>query len=136
MDNNRIREIFQKHKSIAVVGFSDNRSRPSNRIGRYLQGNGYHIFGINPRLNKLIVDDIPCFDSILSIPIEVRIINVFRRSEFLFDLIKEILLLKCKPSVIWTQVGVVDNDAKLLAESNGLIYIENKCIMTEHQKYI
>lgn len=134
MDYKLITDIFNNHKNVAVVGFSDNRTRPSNRVGRYLQGNGFKVYGVNPKLENSIVDEINCFGSLKNLHFEIDIINIFRRSEFLYELVKEILFMKFKPAVIWAQVGVIDNDAKLLAESNGFLYIENRCIMTEHQK--
>lgn len=134
MDYKIITEIFKKQNTVAIVGFSDNRTRPSNRIGRYLHGNGFKVYGVNPKLANSKVDEIVCFGTLNELPSKADIINIFRRSEFLFDLMKEILSLKFKPDVIWTQVGVICYDSKKLAESNGLIYIENRCIMTEHQK--
>ena len=131
-DSNIIKEILSSYNSIAIVGFSKNRSRPSNRIGRYMRGNGYKIYGVNPGLDKMEIDEINCFAKLTDIPVQVQIINVFRRSEFMFDLMKEITQLDYKPEVVWTQIGVISSEAKELAASKGIIYIENKCIMVEH----
>ena len=127
-------EIFNNSKVIAVIGFSENPARPSNRIGRYLTGNLYTVYGVNPKLAGKSVDDIICYSSLDNVPCKIDIINIFRRSEFLTVIVNEVLMLKEKPSVIWTQVGVIDSGAKDLAYINNLEYVENKCIMTEHQK--
>lgn len=129
-----IEEILIKFKSIAIVGFSDNHDRPSNRIGRYLRGNEFIVYGVNPRLANKEVDEINCYGSMKELPEAVEIINVFRRSEFVHDLMKEVLTLKFKPKVFWTQVGVVSMEAKVIAGTNNIEYIENKCIMVEHNK--
>ena len=125
-------KILNECKVIAVVGFSDNHSRPSNRIGRYLLGNGYKVYGVNPRFDNKEVDEIICHPSLQHLPEHADIINVFRRSEFVFDLMNEIMELDYKPRVIWTQIGVFSNESKELAEANGITYVENKCIMIEH----
>lgn len=127
-------EIFNNSKVIAVIGFSENPARPSNRIGRYLAVNSYTVYGINPILAGKSVDDIICYGSLSKVPFKIDIVNVFRRSEFLSGIVNEVLMLKDRPSVIWTQYGVIDSVAKDLAYKNNIEYVENKCIMTEHQK--
>lgn len=129
-----IEEILTQNKVIAIVGFSDNHKRPSNRIGRYLFGNGYKVYGVNPRLHGQVVDEINCYGFLEDLPEKADIVNVFRRSDYVFDLVKEILDLNYKPKVIWAQIDVISNEAKELAKANGFEYIENKCIMIEHSR--
>lgn len=129
-----IKEILYSNKIIAVVGYSDNHLRPSNRIGRYLLGNGFKVFGINPKLHNRVIDEINCYAFLKDLPQQIDIVNIFRRSEFVQDLIEEILELNFKPKVIWTQIGVISNEAKEIALANDIIYVENKCIMIEHAK--
>lgn len=129
-----IEEILNTYKVIAVVGFSDNHSRPSNRIGRYLLGNGFKVYGVNPKLGNREVDEIKCYSSLKDLPEQADIINIFRRSEFVEDLMKEVLELNYNPKVVWTQIGVISSEAKELALENEIAFIENKCIMVEHTK--
>jgi uncharacterized protein len=134
MDIMDIKEILEQAKIIAVVGFSDNHSRPSNRIGRYLHGNNYKVYGVNPRLHNKDVDEINCYAHLKYLPEEPDLINIFRRSEFVEELMIEILKLHRKPKTVWTQIGVISNEAKKMALANEIKYIENKCIMVEHTK--
>ncbi len=129
-----IKEILNNNKVIAVVGFSENHTRPSNRIGRYLDGNGYTVYGVNPKLSGTETDNIKCYSNVKDLPEQADIINIFRRSEFVEDLIKEILEMNYKPKVIWAQIGVISSEGRSLAEDNEIAYIENKCIMIEHSK--
>ena len=129
---NSTEEIFDSNNVVAIVGFSDNHSRASNRIGRYMKGNGFTVYGVNPRLAGKEVDEINCFATVKDLPEKADIINVFRRSEFLPDLMEQILELDYKPNLIWAQIGVISNESAKLAESNAIDYIENKCIMVEH----
>ncbi|MBS1517692.1 MAG: CoA-binding protein [Bacteroidetes bacterium] len=126
--------IFKDHKSIAVIGYSDKKQRASNRIGRYLLEHGYEVTGVNPFIKEEVIDNIQVYNTIYDIPRNIDIVNIFRRSEFLYDHITEILSLNTKPKVIWTQLGVIDPEAKKLAEDNGIKYVQNKCIMVEHNK--
>jgi len=127
-------EALRKYKKIAVVGYSDNDARPSKRIAVYMVENGYTVYGVNPRLTGECVEGIDCDKSLKDIPDEVELVDVFRRSDAVYDLVKEILELPYKPKVIWTQIGVFSEEGKKLAEENGIDFIENKCIYVEHAK--
>ena len=127
-------EALKKHKKIAVIGYSDKGIRPSKKIAQYMAEHGYTVYGVNPRLQGECIGEIDCYTSIKDIPDEVEIVDVFRRSDAVHDLVKEVLELPYKPKVIWTQIGVFNEDAKKLAEENGIDYIENKCIYVEHDK--
>lgn len=134
MDKKLFEKVLTENNVVAVLGFSANHTRPSNRIGRYLMGNEFKVYGVNPLLKGKIVDEITCVGTLAELPPGVEIINVFRRSEFLTDHMKEILELDFKPKVVWTQIGVISSEAMQLAERNNIVYIENHCIMVEHSK--
>ena len=127
-------EALRKYNKIAVIGYSDNDARPSKKIAIYMAENGYTVYGVNPRLTGDCVEGIDCYKSLKDIPDEVEIVDVFRRSDAVLDLVKEVLELPYKPKVIWTQIGVFSEEGKKLAEENGIDFIENKCIYVEHAK--
>ena len=129
-----MKELLEKSKSIAVIGYSDNHSRASHDIAKYLLDKDYKIYGVNPRLACKEVNGINCYESISSIPDEVDLFNIFRNSIYLKETVEEILQLQYKPRGIWTQIGVVDEDAKSLVVEAGLDYIENECIFVEHRR--
>lgn len=126
-------EILNKYKKIAVLGFSQNPMRPSNHITIYLQKVGYTVYGVNPGLEGREVDGIKCCASLTEIPDEIEIVNVFRNSRYLPEIIDEVLALPYKPKVIWTQLDVVDADSKERAIAEGIEYVEDKCIYVEHK---
>lgn len=130
-----IKEILENYKKIAVVGYSDRAGRPSGRIAKYMADHGYTVYGINPRLEKECINGIDCYESIKDIPDEVEIVNVFRRSDAIPGLMREVLDLPYKPKVFWTQIGIFSDEARKLAEENGIEYVENKCIYVEHANY-
>jgi uncharacterized protein len=128
------KEILEKYKKIAVVGFSDNRDRDSYRIAVYMQKKGYKIYGINPKLIGKNIDGIDCYKSLSDIPEKVDIINIFRVSIAVLPIVQEVLKLNYRPKVIWTQLGIFNEEAKKLAIDNGFEFVENKCLYIEHQK--
>ncbi|CAN5630624.1 CoA-binding protein [soil metagenome] len=129
-------DALKKYKKIAVIGFSNKPYRDSNRIAVYMQNAGYIVYGVNPGLGGKIIDGIKCYTKLSDITDTIEIINVFRNPDALPELINEIMNLPYKPEVIWTQLGVINQDAKKKANENGFEYIENKCIYVEHKLYI
>ncbi|HCN37642.1 MAG TPA: CoA-binding protein [Bacteroidetes bacterium] len=128
-----LKSIFEKNKNIAVVGFSDKSYRDSFNIARYLKSKGFNVFGVNPRLKGMNIEGIQCYEKLEDIPEDIHIVNVFRNPECLVDLVNEVSKLKKKPNVIWTQLEVINPEAKKIAEERDFIYIENKCIFVEHR---
>ncbi len=120
-------------KTIAVIGLSDIQDRPSYRVASYLQQHGYRIIPVNPHVRFVLHE--PSFPSIQAIPtnIPIDIVDIFRKSEFVPDIVRSLLHRQEKP-IIWMQEGVVSDEAKRLAESNNLPVVMNLCIMKEHQK--
>ena len=125
-----------KLKKIAVIGFSKNPYRDSNRIAIYLKNAGYTVYGVNPGQAGNTIEGIECFGKISDIKDQVEIVNVFRNPDSLPALISEIEQLPYKPQVIWTQLGVINHEARERAEKDGFNYIENKCIYVEHKLYM
>ena len=128
------KEILEKYKKIAVIGFSDNRERDSHRIAFYMHRKGYLIYGVNPKLGGKNIDGIECYNKLSEIPEEVDIVNIFRVSIAVLPIVQEVIKLNYKPKVIWTQLGIFNEEAKKLAQENGFEFIENKCLYIEQQK--
>ena len=128
-----ITDIFNTYKKIAVLGFSTNPMRPSNNITLYLKKSGYTIYGVNPGLAGREIEGIKCYASLSEIPDEIEIVNVFRNSVYLPEIVDEVLSLPYKPKVIWTQLDVIDAGAKEKAVKAGIEYVEDRCIYVEHK---
>lgn len=128
------KEILENYSKIAVVGFSDNPARDSNKIANYLLRNGYTVYGINPKLEGKEIDGVQCYKSLKDVPDKIEIVDIFRLSITVLPIVQEVLELEYKPNVIWAQLGIFNEEAKMLAIENGFEYIENKCILIEHSK--
>jgi uncharacterized protein len=132
-----IKEILNQSRPIAIVGCSSKQYRTSNMIAGYLLDVGYEIIPVNP--NETEVFGLTCYPSVFEIPDDIRvgIVNLFRNKLYTLHMVREIVEwsanMQNKP-VIWTQLDVSTMAAKELAETNGHTYIENRCIMVEHQR--
>lgn len=122
-----IQELLQSSKTIAVVGISDDPERPSHDVARQLQRRGYTIIPVNPRLKEW--NGIPAYRYVSEIPIEIHvdIVDIFRRSEYTPDTIRDILKRKALPRCIWLQLGIINAEARKLTEVAGIFYVEDRC---------
>lgn len=130
-----IEDVLAKYKKIAVIGFSDNPLRDSYKIARYMHKQGYTVYGVNPRLDGKTVEGIKCYGILESIPDKIEIVGIFRRPDAVLGIVEDVLKMDYKPPVIWTQIGVVNDEARKLAEENGITYIDNRCLYIEHLNY-
>jgi predicted CoA-binding protein len=120
-------------KTIAIVGLSDNPERPSYRVAEYLLKKGFNILPINPTIDSVL--GIKAYKSIKEIPQEIviDIVDIFRRSEEVETIVKDIIESK-RHVIIWMQEGVVSPEAKKIAESKNMEVIMDMCIMKVHIK--
>lgn len=91
--------------------------------------NGYEIQGVNPGHEKIL--DRPCFATLSEVPGELEIVAIFRSSEFLKEIVDELIPLK--PKVLWIQLGIENADAEKKAERAGILVVKQRCLMVEHR---
>ena len=123
------KEIFENCKTIAVVGMSIYPYKAAHSVPLFMQKSGYKIIPINP--NHEIVAKLKSYNNILEIEEQIDMINVFRPSEFVLDIVKEAVERKKAKgdiSYIWLQEGILCEEGRELAESVGITYIEDECI--------
>ncbi|MDZ7719092.1 MAG: CoA-binding protein [Balneolaceae bacterium] len=132
-----IEQIINSTKTIAIIGLSSTQYRTSHQIGRYLFDEGFTIIPVNP--NEESVFGLKSYKSLADLPndLVIDIVDIFRNSQYTADMVREIIEWSedtgQKP-VIWTQIGVSSDEAKKIAEENDFRYIEDKCLMVEHQR--
>ena len=125
-----IAEILKSARTIAVVGLSPKRYRPSYGVAEYLQKAGYRIIPVNPRESELLGER--CYPDLEAIPEAVDIVDIFRRSEFVPEIVEAAIRKGAK--VIWMQEGVVHEDAARRAEGAGLAGVMDRCILKDHRR--
>ena len=130
LDDTSMKDVLEKTKTIAVVGHSDNPSRTSYQIAAYLRRRGYKVYAVNPTLSQ--IDGEKSYASLHEIPEKVDIVNVFRRSEHVAGVVDEAIAAGAK--AIWTQLNVIDWEARDKALEAGLDVAMDACIKVEHSR--
>ena len=131
-DDLKIANILSSVKTIAMVGASNNWKRPSNFVMKYLQRKGYKIIPVNPREAGKKINNELCYASLKDIPINIDMVDVFRKSDECLELAKETIKIKAK--VFWMQIGIFNSDANELILKNNLECIFNRCPKIEHSR--
>tara|TARA_Y100001970_G_scaffold56458_1_gene71538 strand:+ start:185 stop:601 length:417 start_codon:yes stop_codon:yes gene_type:complete len=127
-----INKVLQEVETIAVVGASSNYQRDSYKVMKSLIENGYRIFPVNPNEQGNLILGQLCYSDLSSIPEKIDMVDVFRAKEALIGVTKEAIQIEAK--VLWTQLGVVHEEASELAKSAGLKVIMNRCPKIELEK--
>lgn len=125
-------ELLKMASTIAVVGLSPKENRPSNMVGRYLLEAGYTIYPVNPGQSEILGEK--CYPDLRSLPLSVDIVDIFRKSEEILPIVKEIISLPALPKGIWMQQGIRNDEAAELARSKGIVVVMDRCIKVEHEK--
>lgn len=118
-------------KRIAVVGLSDDPSRPSFGVARYLQSVGKQIIPVNPRHREIL--GATCYAALEEIPGKIDLVNVFRRPEYCADVVRSAVAIKA--GGVWLQSGITNEEARQIAESAGIDFVQDRCIMVEHMHF-
>ena len=135
MQDSKLREILQESKTIAVLGLSPDSSKPSFKVAQFLQNKGYKILPIYPKGGTILgVNAYTTLQEAFEAEEKIDILNVFRKSEALFGIAQEVLMLKNPPQCVWVQLGLHCASAKEALENAGIAYVENLCIKLEYER--
>ncbi len=130
---NDIKEILSKYKKIAMVGVSNDPTKASTIVMKYMQKYGFKVYPVNPKAEgQKILGENVC-GKITDIKDKVDIVNVFRPSKEALDIARDTINIKAK--VLWLQLGIKNLEAKKLVEQKKIEYIENRCTKMEYQKH-
>ena len=130
---NDIKKILSKYKKIAMVGVSNDPTKASTIVMKYMQKYGFKVYPVNPKAEgqKILGEDV-C-GKITDIKDKIDIVNVFRPSNEALDIAKDTINIKAK--VLWLQLGIKNLEAKKLVEQQKIEYVENRCTKMEYQKH-
>ncbi len=128
MNDQELVELLKSAKTIAVVGLSNNRMRASFGVSRFLQRQGYRIIPVNPNETEVLGER--AYPSVKDVPEEIDIVDVFRRSSALPEVVEDVLQKK-GVRCLWMQEGVVHRDAAKKAEQAGIPVVMDRCILKE-----
>ncbi len=126
-----ILEILENTRTIAVIGASKDRTKPSRSVMRYLMRHGYKCYPVNPTAD--VIGGLKSYKSILDIPDEIDVADVFLPSEKVIEIVDDVIKKHVK--VLWMQEGIINEKAAEIARAHGIKVVMDKCMMTEHVKY-
>ncbi len=126
----RIIEILQSSRTIAVVGLSGKRYRPSYGVAEYMKRSGYRIIPVNP--NETEVFGEKCYPDLDSVPEPIDIVDIFRRSEFVPEIVEA--AIRCGAKAVWMQEGVIHEEAARRAQAAGVAVVMDRCILKDHRR--
>ena len=120
-----IQDILSSVKTIAMVGASPDKTKFSYGVLRVLHETGYDMIPINPRPGLKTIRGLKVYPNLAAVDRAVDMVEVFRKSEDLYDITKQAIDIGAK--VLWAQIGVIDHDAARLAEEAGLKVVMDRC---------
>ena len=127
---NRVEDIEAalKMQTVAVVGCSPKRDRPSHQVASYLMEAGYRVIPVHPGHSEVLGQK--CYASLLDVPEAIDVVDVFRRSEFVMPVVVDAVKVHAK--AVWLQDGIVAPEAAEYARSQGLRVVQDDCLMRQH----
>ena len=124
-----VTEILRKSRTIAVVGLSSDPIRPSHGVSAYMQAQGYSIVPVNPHIESSLGEK--AYPSLLDVPGKIDIVNIFRRPQFVEEIVDQAIQLKVP--AIWMQEDVIHEKAAEKARKAGIFVVMDRCILKEHR---
>ena len=121
----KLNYLLKKVKTIAIVGASSNPQRDSYKVMEFLIDHGYKVFPVNPNESSRMILNQKCYSNLHDIKEKIDMVDVFRSSKYVFDITKEAVSINA--AILWTQEGVVDDNAADYAKKEGLIVIMDEC---------
>jgi len=128
-----VKEMLEKYNNIAIVGASPNPTKDSNKVTKYMIDAGYNVFPIYPKEDEILGQKV--YRSLKEIPEKVDIVVVFRKPEAVMA-VAEACIERGDVDVLWTQLGIVNNEAAKKAEEAGIKVVQNLCIKIEHNRLL
>lgn len=132
MSEFEVPEILKKAKTIAVVGLSPKKERPSNQVAKYLLEVGYEIFPVNPGQSEIL--GLTCYPDLFSVPVDIDIVDIFRNPRDVPQVVEAAIAVGAK--TVWMQQGIVHEDAARKAREAGLRVIMDRCIKVDHANLV
>jgi len=127
----QVKEYLEKYKNIAIVGASPKPEKDSNMVTKYMIEAGYNVFPIYPKEDEILGQKV--YRSLKEIPHKVDVVVVFRKPAAVSP-VADACIERGDVELLWTQLGIVNNEAAQKAKENGINVVQNLCIKVEHQR--
>jgi predicted CoA-binding protein len=130
LDDESIRRILERSKTIAVVGLSARENNPAHSVPAYLQSQGYRIIPVNPNYETLLGEK--SYSSLRDVPEPVDVVQIFRKSEYIPPIVDEAIQIGA--DVVWMQEGIINESAAQVAREAGLEVVMDTCMRVMHKR--
>jgi len=130
--DNAIKELLRTSRVIAMVGLSADEDKPSNVVARYLMDKGYKVIPVNPGQETILGQK--SYKSLSDIDEKVDIVDIFMKAEKVLPFVRDAITLL--PSAIWLQLGIVNEEAKNVADAEKMMFVMDKCVKQEHTRLL
>jgi predicted CoA-binding protein len=128
-NNEEIKTIFENTKTIAIIGLSPNSEKASNKVALYLKSVGFTIVPVYPKEEEILGEKV--YRSLSEIPFKIDMVDIFRKPDVI-GLVIEAAIKRGDVDTVWTQLGLVNNEAAQKARDEGMKVVQNKCTKIEH----
>jgi len=125
-----LRRILNDYKRVAMVGLSDDWSRPSNFAAKYLLDHGFEVVPVNPKYDEILGQK--CYGDLQDIPQPVDIVDLFQRIERVPPFVDQAIAIGAK--VVWMQLGIIHEEAAKKARDAGLEVVMDRCMKIEYAR--
>jgi uncharacterized protein len=129
-DINTLRRVLRESRTVAVVGLSADWFRPSNFAAKYMQEHGFRVIPVNPKYTEILGEK--CYPSLSAITEPVDLVDVFRKPADTPAIAEEAVAIGAK--ALWLQIGVINLEAKAIAEAAGLTVVMDRCVKIEYAR--
>ncbi|ACY23718.1 CoA-binding domain protein [Gordonia bronchialis DSM 43247] len=125
-----VTEILSTYDTITVVGASANPAKAANEVPAYMQQHGWRIIPVNPTATEIVGEKV--YPSLADVPDQVGLVDVFRPGPECAEVARQ--AVAAGASALWLQLGIVSDEAREIAESAGLLYVEDRCLIIEQRR--
>ncbi len=132
-DSQAVKDALLRYRSVTVLGAHPLEHKAAHYVPRYLAGEGYDIYPVNPRYAGQTLFGKPVLASLADVPIPIEVLNVFRRSEHLPEHLPDILALDPLPKLVWLQLGIRHDGVAERLNAAGIDVIQDRCMLADHQ---
>jgi len=128
-NKDEIKSILEDTKSIAIIGCSPDTTKASNKVAKYLLDHDFIIYPVYPKEDIILGQKV--YRNLLDIPFNVDMVDIFRKPAIIMNVVKA-AIKKGNVKCVWSQLGLVNNEAMKLAQDNGIKTVQNHCTKIEH----
>ena len=125
-----LRRVLRDNRTLAIVGLSADWFRPSNFAAKYMQEHGYKVIPVNPKYDEILGEK--CYPDLRSIPVAVDMVDVFRKPADCVPIAADAIAIGAK--TLWLQIGVINEEARRIAEAAGLTVVMDRCVKIEYAR--